>query len=149
MIASAAANEVQATAIDLLRTGLDGFGQRDQSIARFFIDHAEEIPFLSAGEIAETLAVSGAAITRFAQRVGYEGYPHLQRRIRQELRATLGMKQPGQPGSTVSHFWASERSNLDGLQDLPEDQLLQFARSLAQAGRNLDRGGRARRTGWR
>ncbi|WP_161881862.1 MurR/RpiR family transcriptional regulator [Deinococcus alpinitundrae] len=133
--ASAAATKVQATtAIDLLRTGLDGFGQRDQSIARFFIDHAEEIPFLSAGEIAETLGVSGAAITRFAQRVGYEGYPHLQRRIRQELRATLGMKQPGQPGSTVSHFWASERSNLDGLQDLAEDQLLRFARSLAQAG---------------
>ncbi|MFC4453713.1 MurR/RpiR family transcriptional regulator [Deinococcus sonorensis] len=120
-------------ATDLLRSGLERFGRRDQQIARYFIDHAEEIPFLSAGEIAETLGVSGAAITRFAQRVGYEGYPHLQRVIRHDLRATLGMKQPGGRDSVVARFWASERGNLETLQDLPEATLLAFARAIARA----------------
>lgn len=121
------------TAVDLLRTSLENFGRRDQQIARYFIDHAEEVPFLSAGEIAETLEVSGAAITRFAQRVGFEGYPHLQRVIRQDLRATLGMKQPGGQDSVVARFWASERANLDTLQDIPEARLLAFARAIAAA----------------
>ncbi len=43
------------------------------------------------------------------------------------------MKQPGQQDSVVSRFWASERSNLEGLQDLGENKLMLFARSLAQA----------------
>ncbi|WP_019011883.1 MurR/RpiR family transcriptional regulator [Deinococcus aquatilis] len=132
--APAPSPEISSPAVaDLLRSGLEGFGLRDQQIARYFIDHAEEIPFLSAGEIAETLGVSGAAITRFAQRVGFEGYPHLQRVIRQDLRATLGMKQPGGQDSVVARFWASERANLEGLQNIPEARLLAFARSIAAA----------------
>ncbi len=112
---------------------LDSFGQRDQLIARFVIDHAEELPFLSAGEIAEALGVSGPAITRFSQRVGYEGYPHLQRSVRQDLRATLGIKQPGRQDAVVASYWASERANLDGLEAIGEHQLLLFATAITSA----------------
>ncbi|THF70202.1 MurR/RpiR family transcriptional regulator [Deinococcus sp. Arct2-2] len=121
------------TVVDLLLKGLEGFGRRDQIIARHFIDHAEELPFLSALELAEALNVSGAAITRFSQRVGFEGYPHLQRVIRQELRATLGIKQPGQQDAVVASFWASQRANLDILETVSEQQLLEVARALVQA----------------
>lgn len=123
------------SAVDILRAGLEGFSQRDQRIARFCIDHAEEVPFLSAGELAERLNVSGAAITRFSQRVGYEGYPHLQKTVRHDLRATLGLKQPGAQNAVVADFWASERANLEGLAALPEQQLLAFAQAIAQARR--------------
>ncbi|THF85309.1 MurR/RpiR family transcriptional regulator [Deinococcus sp. KSM4-11] len=122
-----------ATAADLLRAGLDSFGPRDRQIARHFIDHLEELPFLSAGEIAEALGVSGAAITRFSQRVGFEGYPHLQRSVRQELRATLGLKQPGRQDAVVARYWASERANLDSMEAIPEDQLLAIAHAIAAA----------------
>ena len=121
------------TVTETLRTGLENFGRRDQLIARFFIDHIEELPFLSAGEIAETLGASGAAITRFSQKVGFEGYPHLQRVVRQDLRATLGIKQPGRQDAAVANFWASERANLDLLQAVPEQRLLSFAKAVARA----------------
>ena len=121
------------TVVDRLRGGLEGFGRQGRLIARFFIDHAEELPFLSAGEIAEQLGVSGAAITRFSQRVGCEGYPHLQRLVRAELRATLGLKRPGPQDAAVARFWAGERANLDGLAALPEGELLAFAGVLARA----------------
>ncbi|MFC3831847.1 MULTISPECIES: MurR/RpiR family transcriptional regulator [Deinococcus] len=122
-----------ATAAELLRAGLESFGPRDRQIARHFIDHFEELPFLSAGEIAEALGVSGAAITRFSQRVGFEGYPHLQRSVRQELRATLGLGRPGRQDAVVARYWVSERANLDGLQAIPEDQLLAMAQAIASA----------------
>ncbi|WP_040383636.1 MurR/RpiR family transcriptional regulator [Deinococcus apachensis] len=121
------------TTVERLRMNLDSFGQRDQLIARFVIDHAEELPFLSAGEIAEALGVSGPAITRFSQRVGYEGYPHLQRSVRQDLRATLGIKQPGRQDAVVASYWASERANLDGLEAIGEHQLLLFATAITSA----------------
>ena len=122
-----------STVVERLLAGLEGFGRRDQTIARYFIDHAEALPFLSAGEIAEALDVSGAAITRFSQRVGFEGYPHLQRVIRQELRATLGIKQPGQQDAVVASYWANERANVDGLASLGEQKLLDFAAAIVQA----------------
>jgi len=120
-------------ALEQLRAHLEVLGSRDQLIARFFIDCAEEVPFLSAGEIADRLQVSGAAITRFSQRVGFEGYPHLQRVIRQDMRATLGIKQPGRRDAVVARFWASESANLEHLQAIPEQTLLTFARALVQA----------------
>lgn len=132
-VSTALADGQPMTAVEHLRAGLEEFRQRDQRIARFFIDHAEELPFLSAGEIAEKLRVSGAAITRFSQRVGFEGYPHLQRIIRQDLRATLGVQQPGQQDAEVASFWASERANLEGLAAIPEQQLLAFATVIARA----------------
>lgn len=119
--------------VERLLSGMEDFGRRDQTIARYLIDHAEELPFLSAGEIAEALDVSGAAITRFSQRVGYEGYPHLQRIIRQNLRATLGIRQPGRQDEVVVNVWASERANLAGLEAIPEQQLLTFAHTLVEA----------------
>ena len=77
--------------------------------------------------------MSGAAITRFSQRVGCEGYPHIQRLVRAELRATLGLKRPGPQDAAVARFWAGERANLDGLAALPEGELLAFAGVLARA----------------
>ncbi|WP_293910534.1 MurR/RpiR family transcriptional regulator [Deinococcus sp.] len=130
---TSASSAVPNSAVGQLRARLEEFGPRDQLIARFLVDHAEEVPFLSAGEIAERLGVSGPAITRLSQRFGFEGYPHLQRLIRQDLRATLGIKTPGRQDAVVANFWASERSNLDGLQAIAEQQLLAFAQVLVQA----------------
>ena len=121
------------TVVETLLEHLEVFGQRDQTIARYFIDHAEELPFLSAGEIAKTLEISGAAITRFSQRVGFEGYPHLQRTIRQDLRSTLGVRQPGAQDTIIANFWTGERNNLETLASIPEEQVLAFANVIAQA----------------
>ena len=121
------------TVVELLLMSLEGPGRRDQTVARYFIDHAEELPFLSAGEIAEALNVSGATITRFSQRVGFEGYPHLQRVIRQELRASLGIKQPGLQDAVVATYWASERANIDGMAGISEQKLLDFATAIVEA----------------
>lgn len=121
------------TVVETLLETLAGFGQRDQSIARYFIDHAEELPFLSAGEIAKNLGVSGATITRFSQRIGYEGYPHLQRIIRQELRVTLGIRPPSGKDTVIANFWTVESANLEGLTTIPEQQIVAFASAIAQA----------------
>ncbi len=50
------------------------FTASDLAIARYFVNHWRPTDSLAAAEISETLHVSKAALTRFAQRLGYQGY---------------------------------------------------------------------------
>lgn len=46
-------------------------------IAEYFVDHMQEIPFLSVPELAERTGASEATVVRFCQRIGYSGYSDL------------------------------------------------------------------------
>jgi len=46
-------------------------------IAEYFLDHMQEIPFLSVPELAERTGASEATVVRFCQRIGYSGYSDL------------------------------------------------------------------------
>jgi DNA-binding MurR/RpiR family transcriptional regulator len=71
---------------DLLREGFDGFSRSQKAIARFIIDHLEEIGYLSAEELGEKGSTSSSTVVRFAQSLGFGGYPDLQKAARDEYR---------------------------------------------------------------
>jgi DNA-binding MurR/RpiR family transcriptional regulator len=62
---------------DLLREGFDGFSRSQKAIARFIIDHLEEVGYLSAEELGEKGNTSSSTVVRFAQSLGFPGYPEL------------------------------------------------------------------------
>ncbi len=49
----------------------------EQRVCEFFVESGEEIAFLPAARIAETIGVSNATVVRTAQRLGYAGLPEL------------------------------------------------------------------------
>ena len=57
----------------------------EREVARYVLSHRDEIPFMSAVQIAEALKTSNATVVRAAQRLGYAGLPEL----KQELAATM------------------------------------------------------------
>ncbi len=71
---------------DLLREGFDGFSRSQKAIARFIIDHLEEVGYLSAEELGDKGSTSSSTVVRFAQALGFPGYPELQRAARDEYR---------------------------------------------------------------
>jgi len=71
---------------DLLREGFDGFSRSQKAIARFIVDHLEEVGYLSAEELGEKGNTSSSTVVRFAQSLGFAGYPELQRAARDEYR---------------------------------------------------------------
>jgi DNA-binding MurR/RpiR family transcriptional regulator len=71
---------------DLLREGFDGFSRSQKAIARFIIDHLEEVGYLSAEELGERGNTSSSTVVRFAQSLGFTGYPELQKAARDEYR---------------------------------------------------------------
>ncbi|MCL5046496.1 MAG: MurR/RpiR family transcriptional regulator [Actinobacteria bacterium] len=56
-----------------------GLTGKQREIATYLLEHHQEVAFLTAAELAERLGVSSATVVRLAQRLGYEGYPDLQR----------------------------------------------------------------------
>jgi DNA-binding MurR/RpiR family transcriptional regulator len=74
---------------DRLRRDFDRFSPAQQSLARFLSEHLAEVPMLSAHEVARTAHCSPATVVRFAQTLGYSGYPEMQRAVRQAQRPGL------------------------------------------------------------
>lgn len=54
-------------------------------LADFFLDSYIESAFMTASELAHTLDLDAATVVRFAQHLEYEGFPQLQREIRQRV----------------------------------------------------------------
>jgi len=71
---------------DLLREGFDSFSRSQKAIARYIIDHLEEVGYLSAEELGRKGSTSSSTVVRFAQSLGFAGYPELQRVARDEYR---------------------------------------------------------------
>lgn len=54
-------------------------------LADFLLDSYIESAFMTASELAHTLDLDAATVVRFAQTLGYTGFPELQREIRQRV----------------------------------------------------------------
>ena len=77
---------------DLLEEGFDSFSRSQKAIARYIIDHLDEIGYLSAEELARKGNTSSSTVVRFAQSLGFAGYPELQKAARDEYRLGAGAR---------------------------------------------------------
>jgi DNA-binding MurR/RpiR family transcriptional regulator len=58
---------------------------KQRRLARFFLDHEDQLIYASANDISEQVGASAATVVRFCQALGYEGYADLQAAIRAQL----------------------------------------------------------------
>jgi DNA-binding MurR/RpiR family transcriptional regulator len=57
-----------------------------ERVAEFLLDSYTQAALLTATELGHTLDIDTATVVRFAQQLGYKGYPELQREIREKLK---------------------------------------------------------------
>ena len=69
-------------------------GRNQKRIADFLTQNYREAAFMNGSSLSQRLEVDPATVTRFAQRLGYTGYPELLREIQElvkdELKAAYG-----------------------------------------------------------
>lgn len=58
-------------------------------IADFISRHYDQAVFMTAAKLGETLGISESTVVRFADRVGYAGYPEFQRALEECVRGKL------------------------------------------------------------
>ncbi len=95
---SASSNSAPISADDGLRNrvirNVASLTPQQRVIAEYFLDHMQEIPFLSVPELAERTGTSEATVVRFCQRIGYSGYSDLKMALvdlaREEMKSSSG-----------------------------------------------------------
>lgn len=65
------------------------FSKSQRALANYIVDHCDKAAFLTANKLGEAVGVSESTVVRFAVRLGYEGYPELQRAVQELIRNRL------------------------------------------------------------
>ena len=71
--------------IDLSRKD---FSKGQRRIAAYIEEHYDEAAFMTAAKLGEVVGVSESTVVRFATQIGYEGYPYLQKAMKEMIRVT-------------------------------------------------------------
>jgi DNA-binding MurR/RpiR family transcriptional regulator len=74
---------------ELVRDRFDGLTKSGKRIARYLLRNQDEAAFLSASELAERLDLSEATAVRFAQSLGFSGYPELRVALQGSFRSRV------------------------------------------------------------
>ncbi len=64
-----------------------------KAIAAFMLRYYERAAYLTAARIGEEVGVSESTVVRFAMELGFEGYPHFQKTLQEELKVRLTASQ--------------------------------------------------------
>ena len=78
-----------------IRQNFDGFSRSQKDVGQYIVDHLDEAAFHTAEELARRANTSSSTVVRFAQALGFEGFPELQAAARDEYRR---MRDAGETG---------------------------------------------------
>ena len=60
-----------------------------KAIATYISEHYDQAVFMTAAKLGETLGISESTVVRFADRIGYEGYPEFQKALEECVKGKL------------------------------------------------------------
>jgi DNA-binding MurR/RpiR family transcriptional regulator len=69
-----------------IRQRFDQFSRSQKDVGQYIVDHLEEAAFHTAEELARRANTSSSTVVRFAQALGFDGFPELQTAARDEYR---------------------------------------------------------------
>jgi len=69
-----------------IRERFETFSRSQKDVGQYIVDHLDEAAFQTAEELARRASTSSSTVVRFAQALGFEGFPELQAAARDEYR---------------------------------------------------------------
>ncbi len=78
--------------MDILRkieTSMDSFSKGQRAIARYMLEHYDKAAYMTALRLGTEVNVSESTVVRFAIELGFDGYPELQKSLRELIRTRL------------------------------------------------------------
>lgn len=101
-----------------IRQHYDHLSRSYRRVADYLLSDYQSAAFMTAAALAQAVDVDTTTVVRFAQRLGYPGYPELiddvQRKVKAELAQTyVAPSTDDSPQARVQHQIAQERANLD------------------------------------
>ncbi|AUS96244.1 N-acetylmannosamine kinase [Clostridium thermosuccinogenes] len=72
-----------------IEDGLGRFSKGQKLIANYIIEHYDKAAFMTAAKLGEVVGVSESTVVRFANEVGFDGYPKLQKMLQELIKSKL------------------------------------------------------------
>lgn len=76
--------------LEKIQKGFPTLSVNRKKIADYIVSDGTSVSFASLRQLAQMVGVSESSIVRFAQDLGYGGYPELRRQLQQEVKERLG-----------------------------------------------------------
>ncbi len=129
--------------LGILDRTADSLTPQERRLAAHLIEHLESWGYLSSSELADQLGVHRSTVVRFAQHVGFAGYPELQESVREAYVRALSasndlvLTEAGEQGTgAVQAVYQRELHNLQrSYRHLDLEALEATARGIASARR--------------
>lgn len=75
--------------LSLLQGQMSTFSKGQKRIASFILDSYDKAAFMTASKLGKAVDVSESTVVRFAAELGYDGYPAMQKALREMIRNKL------------------------------------------------------------
>lgn len=80
---------MESNLLKIIESRFDGLSKGQKSIARYILDHYEKAAYMTAAKLGMLVKVSESTVVRFANELGFDGYPALQSALRELVRTNL------------------------------------------------------------
>lgn len=114
--------------LNTIESRFDEFSKGQKSIAQYILEHYEKAAYMTAAKLGELAGVSESTVVRFADELGYEGYPALRHALRELVRTNLTSFQRVEVADTIM-----------GDRDVLEQVLLSDAEKIRRTLESIDR----------
>ncbi len=75
--------------IELISDRLPHMSKGHKAIANYIIESYDQAAYMTAAKLGEQTGVSESTVVRFTMELGFEGYPHFQAALKEELKSKL------------------------------------------------------------
>ena len=115
-----------------IRQRFEEFSRSQKDVGQYIVDHLDEAAFHTAEELARRANTSSSTVVRFAQALGFEGFPELQAAAREEYRRARDTGQPATDSLETPPLFPIDQTELEAA--LAADHV-----NVAETARKLDR----------
>jgi DNA-binding MurR/RpiR family transcriptional regulator len=115
-----------------IRARFDEFSRSQKDVGQYIVDHLDEAAFHTAEELARRANTSSSTVVRFAQALGFEGFPELQASAREEYRRARDTAAPTGDALETPPLFPIDQTELEAA--LAADHV-----NVAETARKLDR----------
>jgi DNA-binding MurR/RpiR family transcriptional regulator len=132
-----------------IRRRFEEFSRSQKDVGQYIVDHLDEAAFHTAEELARRASTSSSTVVRFAQALGFDGFPELQSSAQEEYRRTRENGVGGSDGIVAQPLFpidqtefeaalAADHVNIeDTARRVDREEVAAAARSISRAERIL------------
>ena len=113
-----------------IRERFEEFSRSQKDVGQYIVDHLDEAAFHTAEELARRANTSSSTVVRFAQALGFEGFPELQASAREEYRRRHAAGEPADPAVPAQPLFPIDQTEFEAALAADHVNVVETARKV-------------------